>query len=98
MDDLTGIPEPRCDDDEEWRSYRLSTRAGRHFGDLRADVEAELPMDVSEITNTAYCPPLLNHLCAVIMPLAPLWMNLKRGSVSNACVESWFRTLKNSLI
>ena len=85
--------------DERWRSYKDSTRPGRHFTAIRKAVEDEL-LDGEDdaIANTRYCPTLLSHLCSMVMPLAPMWVARNRSNASNACVESWFRTLKTCLL
>lgn len=49
--------------------------------------------------NPYYCPSFYEALLRQYLPYIPLWSPiLSRHSLSNAAVESWFRTTKNSII
>ena len=97
------IPKPPGDTAVRWQSYRHSTEVGKHFERVKQSVEKTLGEIHShqdeENSNTSFCPSLLEYFLSSVMPLAPLWAQLiTDGPASNACVESWMKTVKHQLL
>ena len=76
-------------------------KVGQHFEELRVAIEEELKSSEGslDISNDSYCPPLIQYMCSSVMPLAPLWSQVVTSQpVSNACVETWFKTVKKNIM
>ena len=102
-DEIEEDGKPPQDADVKWQSYRRSTEAGRHFEAVKQNVEKGLaqdsPQQDEDIHNGSFCPALMEYVLSSVMPLAPLWTQLTTdGPVSNACVESWHKTVKRQIL
>ena len=96
---------PPVDTTVRWQSYRQSTEAGKHFDDIKRNVEQALdgiPQDQDQDesnSNSSFCPSLMDYMLSSVMPLAPLYAQLVTDvPASNACVESWMKTMKHQLL
>ena len=96
---------PPVDTTVRWQSYRQSTEVGKHFDDIKRNVEQGLDgiqqdQDQDESnSNSSFCPSLMDYMLSSVMPLAPLWAQLVTdGPASNACIESWMKTIKHQLL
>ena len=81
------------------KTLRDSTPFGKHFASIAAKLHEQAPDD--QVTSPFYSPSMIKHLLTTYMPMAPFWSRLLPSSaklLSNASVESYFKTLKHGLL
>ena len=96
-DDGDRIPQPAAP--SKRKTLRDTTPFGVFFSEIAQGIPPVTPD--ADGSNPFFAPGLIKHLLTTYMPLAPMWSNILQKStklMSNACVESFFKTVKHSLL